>query len=231
MGSSGTPGKETAFWGKRFFIVVTGASGGIGRAIAVNFAKYVSAGSLFVVTGRNTAGLEETKRMILAQGLGVNVSVETCDHSMASFGDYQELLRRASAYFADPDIVMVVHNAATIGNSSHYAVSYDSERTIDDYYHLNLTSVMTLTAAFLQHYDSDSGPSRVIVNVSSIAAVEPIEGLGLYCAGKAAREMYMRVVAAENPSVTVISYDPGAVDTAMLGQFKVGSKECAARYQ
>ncbi|CAN7946115.1 unnamed protein product, partial [Ixodes hexagonus] len=187
MSSHGIPGKETAFWGKKSFIVVTGASGGIGRAIAVNFAKHVSDGSLLVITGRNTAGLEETKRMIASQGRDINASVETCDHSKASFGDYQELLRRASVQLPDPDVVSLVHNAATLGNCSHYAVSYDSERAIDDYYRLNLTSVMTLTAAFLQHYGSDSGPSRLIVNVSSVAAVEVIQGLGLYCTGQSSK--------------------------------------------
>ncbi|CAN7984386.1 unnamed protein product, partial [Ixodes hexagonus] len=184
-GSRGSLGGETtSFWGKRFLVVVTGASGGIGRAIAVNFAKHVSEGSLFVITGRNTAGLEETKRMIAALGLDINVSVETCDHSVASFKDYQELLRRASAQLEVPDRVVLVHNAATLGDNSVYAVSYDSESTIGDYYRLNLTSVMTLTAAFLQHYGSDSGPSRMIVNVSSGALTQPVQGLGLYCTGQ-----------------------------------------------
>ncbi|XP_040067609.1 sepiapterin reductase-like [Ixodes scapularis] len=214
--SRGSPGGETAFWRKKFLIVVTGASGGIGRGIAASFAEHVAKGSLLVITGRNTAGLEETKRIIAALGREVNVSVETCDHSRALFRDYQDLLERASARLPDPDRVVLVHNAATIGNCSDYAVSYDDERAIGDYYRLNLTSVMTLTAAFLRRYDSDSGPTRTIVNVSSIGGIMAVPKVGLYCTGKAAREMFMRVVAAENPSVTVCSYDPGAVATAML---------------
>ncbi|EEC14626.1 short-chain dehydrogenase, putative [Ixodes scapularis] len=49
--------------------------------------------------------------------------------------------------------------------------------------------------------------------------------------GKAARAMYMRVVALENPSVTVLSYNPGPVDTAMFGHMQGGSEDCATRYE
>ncbi|KAM7302437.1 sepiapterin reductase isoform X1 [Ixodes scapularis] len=217
---------KAPFWGKKFIIFVTGASGGIGRAIAVGFAKHVAPGSLVVITGRNTAGLEETKRLIGDHGRDVNVVVETCDHARASFRDYQGLLRRASTQVESPERVVLVHNAATTGDVSQYAASYDDERVIDDYYHLNLTSVMTLTAAFLHHYGSDSKPSRTVVNVSSRAAVVAMAGAALYCTGKAARNMYMKVVALENPSVSVLNYAPGPVDTAMFAQLKRGTKEC-----
>ncbi|CAN7996037.1 unnamed protein product [Ixodes pacificus] len=230
-GSGDSPGKETAFWGTKFLIVVTGASGGLGRGIAVSFAEHVADGSLLVITGRNTAGLEETKRTIVSLGRGVSVSVETCDHSRALFRDYQDLLERASAQLPDPDRVVLVHNAASVESYSDGVVSFDNERKIGDYYRLNLTSVMTLTSAFLRHYNSDSGPSRAIVNVSSSAGVVAIQGLGLYCTGKAARAMYMRVVALENPSVTVLSYNPGPVDTAMFGHMRGGSEDCATRYE
>ncbi|KAM7301168.1 hypothetical protein ISCGN_016709 [Ixodes scapularis] len=185
----GSSEKEAEFWGKRFLIIVTGASGGIGRGIAVSFAQRVAKESLLVITGRNTAGLEETQRMISALGRDVNVSVETCDHSKVSFGDYQDLLGRASARLPDPEKVVLVHNAATVGNCSDYVVSYDDEKTIDDYYRLNLTSVMTLTTAFLRRYNSDSGSMRTIVNISSSTAIRPTRGLGLYCTGESLRHL------------------------------------------
>ncbi|XP_029842234.2 sepiapterin reductase [Ixodes scapularis] len=230
-GSGDSPGKETAFWGTKFLILVTGASGGLGRGIAVSFAEHVADGSLLVITGRNTAGLEETKRMIVSLGRGVGVSVATCDHSKALFRDYEDLLERASAQLPDPDRVVLVHNAASIESYSDRVISYDSEKKIGDYYRLNLTSVMTLTSAFLRHYSSDSGPMRTIVNVASTAEIEAIQGLGLYCTGQAARAMYMRVVALENPSVTVLCYNPGPVDTAMLRQMQGGSEDCVTRYE
>ncbi|KAM7302434.1 sepiapterin reductase-like [Ixodes scapularis] len=222
--------EKAPFWGKKFLIFVTGASVGIGRAIAVSFAKHVAPGSLIVITGRNTAGLEETKRLVGDHGPDVNVVVETCDHSRASFRDYQELLRRASAQVESPERVVLVHNAGTTGDTSRYAATYDDERVIDDYNHLNLTSVMTLTTAFLQHYGPDSKPSRTIINITSRAGIAAIPGLVLYCVGKAARDMYMKVVALENPSVSTLNYAPGPVDTAMFAQLKRGTKELEAMH-
>ncbi|KAG0417066.1 hypothetical protein HPB47_005908 [Ixodes persulcatus] len=205
-GSGGSPGIETAFWGRKFLIVVTGASGGLGRGIAVSFAEHVADGSLLVITGRNTAGLEETKRMIVSLGRDVSVGVETCDHSRVLFRDYQDLLERASAQLPDPDRVVLVHNAATVESYSDGVVSFDNERKIGDYYRLNLTSVMTLTAAFLRHYSSDSGPSRTIVNVSSSAGVEAIQGLGLYCTGQAWLNMFIVLFASRGCLLGVLMY-------------------------
>ncbi|CAN7944450.1 unnamed protein product [Ixodes pacificus] len=55
-------------------------------------------------------------------------------------------------------------------------------------------------------------------------------GAALYCTGKAARDMYMKVVALENLSVSVLNYAPGPVDTAMFAQLKRGTKECEAMH-
>lgn len=216
-----------SFWGRKFLVIITGASGGIGRAVAVGFSKHVAHGSLIVITGRRTAGLEETKRLVCDSAPGVNVVAETFDHSKATFRDNLDLIFRNSGKVQDPERVVLIHNAGTIGDNSKYTKSYNSEAEIDDYFHLNLTSMMTLTAAFLQHYDDESKLSRTIVNITSITSLRATPGLGLYCTGKAARDMYMKVVAAENPSLSVLSYAPGPVDTAMFDQLGKGVKECA----
>ncbi|KAL1444248.1 hypothetical protein MTO96_029934 [Rhipicephalus appendiculatus] len=86
---------------------------------------------------------------------------------------------------------------------------------------------MTLTSAFLEKFPNGSNISRTIINISSLAAVKPMAGAGIYCTGKAARQMYMRIIAAENPTVTVLNYSPGPVDTAMQRALHHGVKEIA----
>jgi NAD(P)-dependent dehydrogenase (short-subunit alcohol dehydrogenase family) len=54
-----------------------------------------------------------------------------------------------------------------------------------------------------------------IVNVSSGVAVSPREGWSAYCASKAGLLHLTRVVATEEPAITAISVQPGAVDTQM----------------
>lgn len=63
-----------------------------------------------------------------------------------------------------------------------------------------------------------------LVNISSLAAVKPFESWGLYCIGKAARDMLIQVIAVEADTVAAVSkgsiiralnYAPGPVDTDM----------------
>lgn len=61
-------------------------------------------------------------------------------------------------------------------------------------------------------------PQSVIVNITSLCGIAPFETHGLYCMGKAAREMHHRVLAQEQlPSskVRVLQYSPGPMDTGM----------------
>lgn len=74
---------------------------------------------------------------------------------------------------------------------------------------MNLTSMLCLTSSILKAFQDCPGLSRTVVNISSICALKPFKGWALYCAGKAARAMMFQVLAAEEPSVRVLSYDPG----------------------
>ncbi|CAA9993601.1 unnamed protein product, partial [Nesidiocoris tenuis] len=75
------------------------------------------------------------------------------------------------------------------------------------YMALNLYSMTTLTSAFLGVFGSSAVP-KTIVNITSLAAVVPFKGLGYYCVGKASREMYLKVLAEENPDLRILSYSP-----------------------
>ncbi len=59
-------------------------------------------------------------------------------------------------------------------------------------------------------------PERTVVNISSLMALRAQETWSLYCSGKAARDMFFRVVAAEEKGVTVLNYAPGPVLTDMV---------------
>jgi sepiapterin reductase len=109
---------------------------------------------------------------------------------------------------------------------------------------LNVTSCVWLTALFLRFARAEPGllaaapepPSEAaapaeadsataaaapwrcaVVNVSSLCAIEPFATLGAYCAGKAARDMLHRVVAAEGAAagVAALNWAPGPMATAL----------------
>lgn len=86
---------------------------------------------------------------------------------------------------------------------------------MNNYWALNLTSMLCLTSGILKAFPDSPGLSRTVVNISSLCALQPFKGWTLYCAGKAARNMMFRVLAAEEPTVRVLSYAPGPLDTDM----------------
>ena len=76
--------------------------------------------------------------------------------------------------------------------------------------------MILLNAAFMRHISAMSSKVTVkIIHVSSLCALEPFKSWGLYCTGKAGRDMFFRVLAAEYPNIRVLSYAPGPLDTNM----------------
>lgn len=68
-----------------------------------------------------------------------------------------------------------------------------------------------------------SAGRNVVVNVSSSAAIKPIKFWGVYSAGKAARDMFHRVLALEQAEIEglkVLNYAPGPMDTDMSAQVR-----------
>lgn len=78
---------------------------------------------------------------------------------------------------------------------------------------------LTRAASLANRSDAQPQTQSVIVNVTSLCGITPFETHGLYCMGKAAREMHHRVIAQEQlpcaPKVRVLQYSPGPMDTGM----------------
>ena len=85
---------------------------------------------------------------------------------------------------------------------------------------VNILGVVHGTQAFLRH----RSPDGVLVNITSGAATSPYEGLGPYCASKAAVEMLTRVVARE-AGVRAYAISPGHVDTEMQAEIRATEPE------
>ena len=71
-----------------------------------------------------------------------------------------------------------------------------------------------------------NGSHLTIVNVSSLAALVPYDSWSIYCAGKAAREMFHRVLASENVKdscLSIMNYAPGPLDTDMSKEIRESS--------
>lgn len=186
--------------------VVTGASSGIGRAIAEAMAE---AGANLVLVGRDATRLQETIDVVRARGAAAEpVTVElTSDDAPATIVD--AALRRFGA-------LNVLVNCAGIFEPQPFATqpleSFDRQMAV------NVRAPFALTQAALPHLQ----PEGAVVNISSIAGYKGFPQSAAYCASKAAVELMTRALGSElGPlGVRVNCVAPGNIRTPMnAGQF------------
>ena len=185
--------------------IVSGASRGIGKAIAVAFA---AAGANLVVTARSTAGLEAVAAEIRAAGQECHIV--TADLAVAT--EIQRIAEEAVQRFGRIDLL--VNNAAII-HPVVDLVDFDPKlwREVID---VNLTAPALLMKAVLPNMIANR--SGKIINISSIGGRQGGKGRSAYRATKAALINLTESVAAEVKAhgIDVNCICPGGVDTPGL---------------
>ncbi|MBB5957176.1 NAD(P)-dependent dehydrogenase (short-subunit alcohol dehydrogenase family) [Saccharothrix tamanrassetensis] len=188
--------------------LVTGASRGIGRAVALGLA---AAGADVAVLARTTTRLEELAGRIERQGR--RALVLTCD-----VGDGEQVGRAATTTLAEfGGLDIVVNNA---GGAGHAGPFLDLE--FDDWLHvlrLNLESTIHVCRAFGRHLVERGGGS--VINMSSVAGMAGMPMLAHYAVAKAAVISLTRTLAAEwaSAGVRVNAVAPGWVRTDLTTAF------------
>ena len=181
--------------------VITGGASGIGRETA---RRLVSEGAKVVLGDLNATTLAEA-----AAELGPACEREQIDVTVES--DLERLVARAMDHFGQLDIGVNCAGLGTMGPITALAV--DQWDLVVD---VCLKGVFLATkheAAAMQA----SGRPGVIINIASINARQPAQGLSAYCAAKAGVEMFTRVAALElGPShIRVCGIGPGLIDTPL----------------
>ena len=182
-------------------ILITGASRGLGAAAARAAAQL---GANVVLTARSAADLEavaEAVRRGGGQALAVPGDVGRPE-------DDEAVVARALERFGALDAL--VNNAGILGPVAPLAEAQADAWT--ENWAVNVLGPVLLTRAALPHLRERRGR---VINVSSGAAVSPVPGWGAYCLSKAAVTHLTRMIAAEEPDVTAISFRPGVIDTDM----------------
>lgn len=217
-------------------VVITGASRGFGRCLALDFARELKAHSVDLhLWARSEAGLKETESMVLEvwQGAASELTCAVQSVDLTNAAEYTAkvddllLLLAKQSY----DRVYLVHNAGSLGQLGLAQECVSSASELAAYWELNVTSVMWLNNRFLRVFGAsrdelrrpdavvnDNQTQLVIVNITSLCGIEPFKTHMLYCTGKAAREMHHRVIATEQAAankVRVLQYSPGPMDTNM----------------
>uniref|UniRef100_A0A8D8KUF4 Sepiapterin reductase n=2 Tax=Culex pipiens TaxID=7175 RepID=A0A8D8KUF4_CULPI len=197
------------------YFLITGASRGIGQRMAIETARRFRAGSIVVLLARSASGLESTRAEILEVNPHITVVTSSVDLSNASRELLEDIIGKSLGKkpVESFGLAAIVHNVGTIGNVERKAIDMADRQEWEEYFATNVITVGVLNSCFLRRFGEC--PRKLVVNITSKACLVPFKSMGFYCSGKAAREMYFKVLADEEPDLVVLNYSPGPVDTDM----------------
>jgi NAD(P)-dependent dehydrogenase (short-subunit alcohol dehydrogenase family) len=182
--------------------VITGASQGLGRALAGALAER---GWSLVVDARRADRLEAAVESFRRAGAPAVTGIA------GDVTDGRHRAQLAEAARALGPVRLVVNNASTLGASPLPRLSEITPAVLERTFAVNVVAPIALVQAL----DDLLVPDGTVVNITSDAAVEAYDGWGGYGASKAALEHASRVLALERSDRRVLTVDPGDMRTEM----------------
>lgn len=187
-------------------VIVTGGGTGIGKAIAVAFAR-AGAKSVSII-GRRPDRLEAAIAEVekASENKGATLITESAD--LMKRAEVDAAFQSISGRVGKIDIL--VSNAGVLPDLAPI-VGYDADEFMRGF-RVNVLSAFNAVQAFVPL----AGDKPMILNISScIAHMAPIPYVSGYATSKAANLKMMEHVAAENPNLFVVNVQPGNVPTEM----------------
>lgn len=180
--------------------LVTGASRGIGRAIAE---KLVEDGFYVLGTATTDSGAEAISAFLGANGKGLKLNV-------ADQNSVDEVIKTVNANYGAPTVLI---NNAGITRDNLLMRMKDDEW--DDIINTNLTSVFRMSKAVLR--GMMKARSGRIINISSVVGATGNAGQANYAAAKAGMVGFAKSMAKEvgSRNITINTVAPGFIDTDM----------------
>ncbi|XP_050409012.1 estradiol 17-beta-dehydrogenase 8 [Patella vulgata] len=194
-------------------VIITGASSGIGRAIAVHLAPYKPK---LVLAARRIAGLKDTSLQCQDKGLATdNILIVECDVSKDD--NVQNLVDKTIKTFGS--IYGLVNNAgySRMGNTEQTDM-----KDFDEIMRVNFRAPFYLSKLCMPYLKQSKGS---VVNISSVASKKGMTSVTPYSLSKAALDSFTHLLADEiGPSgVRVNSVNPGFTRTEFID--KIGLSE------
>jgi NAD(P)-dependent dehydrogenase (short-subunit alcohol dehydrogenase family) len=184
----------------RRLALVTGASRGLGRALAKGLADD---GWGLIIDARTRADLD-------AVAADLEKAVVAAIPGDVADPEHRAALSRVVEEQGGLDLL--VANASTLGPSPQPALADYPLDELRRVYEVNVVAPLALAQLLIPALTIRKG---TILNITSDASVEPYEGWGGYGSSKAALDQLSAILGAEQPSLRVYAVDPGDMRTQM----------------
>ena len=183
------------------YYIITGASRGLGKALAEKV-------------------LKQPDTSVLGVSRHATITHERYQHQPLDLSDMLAVQNNLYKLFpARPDAtsITLINNAGVLGE-----IGYVGELPNEHFefvFDVNIVAPAMLMNTFLSAYGSQTNIPRTILNISSGAAQRPVDGWGAYSASKAALDALTRTAQKEqdlrNSGIRLRSLSPGVLDTSM----------------
>ncbi|XP_034491005.1 dehydrogenase/reductase SDR family member 7 [Drosophila innubila] len=189
---------------------ITGASSGIGRALAVSLARH---GVRLVLSARRVDQLEQVQAECLkvARGLLATKDVLILPMDMLQLDKHQSCLFTVLNHFDRLDVL--VNNAGRSQRASWTEIEIQVDR---DLFELDVFSVVHLSRHVVRYFMEQNGGRGHIAATSSIAGFSPVPFSATYCAAKHALNAYLMALKTEIRKLDVTIFAPGPIATDFL---------------
>lgn len=185
------------------YILITGASRGIGMHMAKAFAAAKAAG--IAICARKASSLESVTAELKSINPSVNVLAQACDVTQSS--QVAAFFHAAKEQFGKLDVVI-----ANVGIANDDGMHGMCEHDVDKWW--EIMSVNTRgTRLTVHHYVQTFGPAPTgtVILVTSGAGAIVIPGLSAYSLSKYTMTRMVEILDVEYPSLKVFALDPGVV--------------------
>jgi benzil reductase ((S)-benzoin forming) len=195
------------------YYYLTGTSRGLGKALAEHL--------LQIAPDNLVIGISRTQV----------ISHKNYTHFSLDLGDPSQVKDFHFPPHHDAKRLVLINNAGIVGLIKP-AGKLQAEAIIRNYT-TNLVSPTILINSFIEAYRGWNSP-KLIINISSGAGKNPIDGWGPYCASKAGIDMFSRVVDEEQKlnqdfPFRIMSVAPGVIDTQMQEDIRNAAPEDFSR--
>lgn len=206
--------------GAQSWAVITGATDGIGLAFAKVLARH---GLNLILVSRSQEKLDGVKKALQASSPKVQIDVVVSDAAVATAANIQRVADRC----VSRDVSILINNVG-VGQGGIKLLQDLSDDAIAHAVTVNCTYPALLTRALLPHMFRHTG-RKLIINISSLAAIMMNPFSSVYAGTKAFNRQFSRALSAElaHRGFDVLCVNPGFVESNMT-KMKPGPLCCPA---